>query len=128
MKRLISSALTVLIMLAAVCVFTVSASEAKTDVYVTVTNGSPVLIREKVSVTDADGDGRLTVNDALILAHDAKYEGGSAAGYGSSKSEWGLSMTKLWGVENGGSYGYFVNNAPSDSLADEVKNGDSVAA
>ena len=128
MKRFLSTALTVLVLMTAVFGFTATAADSKTDVYVTIANGTLALVREKVSVTDADGDGKLTVNDALILAHDAKYEGGSAAGYSSENSDWGLSLKKLWGVENGGSYGYYVNNAMSNSLADEVKNGDYIVA
>ena len=39
-------------------------------------------------------------------------------------SEYGLGMTVLWGVENGGSYGYYVNDASAWSLTDPVKAGD----
>ena len=78
-------------------------------------------------MTDIDGDGALTINDALYAAHTTYYDGG-AAGYGSAQSDWGLSMTKLWGIENGGSYGYYVDNASAMSLADPVSAGSYVAA
>ena len=99
------------------------------DVFVTISNaGELVLVREAVSVTDADGDGALTINDALIAAHDAKFEGGAEAGYASAQSDWGLSLTKLWGVENGGSYGYYVNDQMFMGLADPIATDDSIYA
>jgi len=99
-------------------------------VYVTIADGEGelALIQEAVTVTDADGDGALTINDALYLAHEAKFEGGAAAGYASATTEYGLSLTKLWGVENGGSYGYYVNNVSSMGLGDPVKDGDYIYA
>ena len=41
------------------------------DIYVTISdeNGELVLAKEPVHVTDADGDGVLTVHDALSAAH-----------------------------------------------------------
>lgn len=35
---------------------------------------------------------------------------------------------KLWGTENGGSYGYYVNNVSTWSLTDPVDEGDYVNA
>ena len=102
---------------------------ASAKVYVTISNGEGklVLTQEKINVTDVDKDGYLTVNDALYNAHEAKYEGGAAAGYGSAYTEYGLSLTKLWG-DTSGSFGYYVNNKSSLSLADEVKDGDYITA
>ena len=97
-------------------------------VYVTISNGSVVMSQEAITVTDIDNDGALTVNDALYLAHEKKYDGGAAEGYGSAKGQYGLGLTKLWGVENGGSYGYYVNNALAMSLSDTVKSGDYINA
>lgn len=111
----------------------VSAFAAEADaprVYVTIADGSGklCLTQEAVDVTDTDGDGALTINDALYLAHEADFEGGAAAGYAASETQYGLSLMKLWGVENGGSYGYYVNNASPMSLADTVKDGDHINA
>ena len=108
------------------CSTVVSAADEK--VFVTIANGDLVLAYAEVALTDADGDGALTVNDALIAAHDSAFEGGAEAGYTSENTDYGLSMTKLWGVENGGSYGYYVNNASAVSLADPVKSGDHIVA
>ena len=91
-------------------------------------DGKLVLVLEKIDLSDADGDGTITINDALYLAHEAEFEGGAAAGYASEQSDYGLSLTKLWGCENGGSYGYYVNDASAMSLADPVKDGDRINA
>ena len=98
--------------------------------YVTVADGEGALalVREPVPLTDADGDGAITVNDVLLLAHDSAYPGGAAAGYASSVGEYGLKLDRLWGVENGGGYGYYVNHASAMSLTDPVSAGDEVVA
>lgn len=111
--------------------FSVSAAETESvHVYVTISDGSGklCLTQEAVDVTDTDGDGVLTINDALYLAHESDFEGGAAAGYAASETQYGLSLMKLWGAENGGSYGYYVNNASPMSLADTVKDGDYINA
>lgn len=132
MKKLLTALLT-LALTACIVIIPVSAADTAADgtvVYVTITDsdGKTVLANEAVTVNDCDNDGVLTINDALYSAHEANYEGGAAAGYASADSEWGLSLTKLWGCENGGSYGYYVNNASAMSLSDEVKNNDHVNA
>ncbi len=98
--------------------------------YVTIADdqGALVLAYEEIMVGDADGDGALTVNDAMICTHNAKFEGGADAGYASETTTYGLSMTKLWGVSNGGSYGYYVNHTAAYSLLDPVVEGDLVNA
>ena len=100
------------------------------SVNVTINSGkdSIMLVREDIDVTDIDSDGKLTVNDALYCAHEYGYDGGAAAGYKSEKSQWGLSLQKLWGIENGGNYGYYVNDGMAMSLEDELKDGDEVYA
>lgn len=112
-----------------VCVATVSSS-ATADVKVTISDdkGELVLIQKDVTVSDIDKDGELTINDALYIAHEENFEGGAAAGYGSGETAYGLSLNKLWGVANGGSYGYYVNNGSAWSLADIVNDGDYINA
>ena len=127
-KRIVSM-LTVLAMVLAMMpamAFADSAETAKVSVTIA-DKGSLVMTHEKVTVTDIDADGALTINDALYAAHEATYEGGAAAGYGSAMSSWGLSITKLWG-DTSGSYGYYLNNASAWGLTDPVKDGDSVYA
>lgn len=129
--RMKKAVLTVTVMTLLICMLGVQAfaSEgASAEVYVTITNGTIALAQEAVTVTDADGDGELTINDALYAAHKAKYSGGASAGYATATSDYGPGITKLWGVENGGSYGYYVNNEMAEGLADTVKTGDYINA
>ena len=63
----------------------------------------------------------------MYIAHENFYEGGAAAGYGSSFGEYGLSLNKLWG-DDSGCFGYRVNNKSALSLGDTVKEGDYVNA
>lgn len=122
---------TVLFLLSAVLlltVMTVGASAAENTAYVTISDGTLTLLMKPVTLSDADGDGVISINDALILAHNEYYDGGAEAGYSSDETEYGISMTKLWGVENGGSYGYMLNDAAPMSLKDEIKAGDRICA
>ncbi len=133
MKKLLPTVLTALILSSAACVTvsaetTATATTATAEVFVTVADkdGKLALVLEPITVTDIDNDGTITLDEALFAAHEAKYEGGAIAGYESISTEWGRSLTKLWGEENGGSYGYYVNNTSPGSLASEVKDGDTV--
>ncbi len=94
-------------------------------VFVTISSaGEIVAAAEPVVPEDKNGDGAITVSDVLICTHDLFYEGGSEAGYAEIESQYGPAISKLWGVENGGSYGYYINNVAGYSLADPVKAGD----
>ena len=87
-------------------------------------HGVHCTFNEAVTLKDIDDDGKLTINDALYLTHEEAFSGGAEAGYGTKQTEWGLSLTKLWGIENGGSYGYYVDGNMAMSLADELKGGE----
>ncbi len=101
---------------------------ADANLYVTIANkGFLVVTQEIITVKDINEDGALTVDEALFAAHEAKYNGGSAAGYGSEKTQYGVSVTMLWG-DTSGSFGCYLNNQPVLSLADKVKNGDYINA
>ncbi|MBQ7255206.1 MAG: S-layer homology domain-containing protein [Oscillospiraceae bacterium] len=54
------------------------------------------------------GKAAYTIDDALTAAHEALYEGGAAAGYGSVDGQYGKSMTKLWG-DNSVMFGYQID-------------------
>lgn len=125
MKKMLSLMLALLMVLSMTSVL---AEEAAPVIYVAIANGANVLAWEPVSVTDTDEDGLLTIADALYLAHEASFEGGAEAGFGAEMTEYGLSMTKLWGVDNGGAFGYYVNDAMAMSLADPVNDGDYISA
>lgn len=105
-----------------------SEAEKKDTVRVTVASGELLLICDEVALSDADEDGKLTVNDALYLAHEENFEGGAAAGYASEMTEYGLSLVNLWNIGEYAPYGYTVNNVSAMSLADEIKAGDSIVA
>lgn len=100
-----------------------------TQVYVSISDDTAALrlAMEPVYATDCDMDGVVTIHDALACAHAAAHPEGAAA-YSAVPTEWGLSLMKLWGVENGGSYGYYLNDASAWSLMDPVKEGDHVKA
>lgn len=131
MKKLIASAAALLLSCSFMGVTAFAAeTETSADVNVTISDkaGNLALIQEKITVTDIDNDGKLTINDALWIAHEEKFEGGAAAGYGSSTGQYGLSLDKLWGTANGGSYGYYVNNTAAMGLADNISDGDCINA
>ncbi|WP_037322940.1 hypothetical protein [Ruminococcus sp. NK3A76] len=106
------------------------AADTSAGVYVTIhdKDGDIALANTYLDVTDTDGDGALTIVDALYTAHEHFYEGGAEAGFAVAETDWGTSLVKLWGEENGGSYGYYVNNASSWSMKDPIKDGDLVSA
>ena len=110
--------------------FTCFAEEAAAPtVYVSITDDTGVLVLAiaPVIVTDADNDGALTIGDALSCAHKEYHEAGADA-FVCVPSEYGLSLIKLWNIDNGGSFGYCLNNASAMSLLDPVKDGDHVKA
>ncbi|MBQ9514954.1 MAG: hypothetical protein IJR57_02480 [Ruminococcus sp.] len=121
MKKTLSIILA-LVMLLSLGAITASAADSA-DIWVTIADkdGNLAVAAEKVTVTDTDSDGALTISDALYCAHEAFYEGGAAAGYATKNTEYGLSLDKLWGASNGGSYGYYLNGASAWSLTDAVK-------
>ena len=83
----------------------------KANVLVTVSDGTKLALPQAdVLVTDLNGDEKLSIDETLVAAHDQFFEGGAAAG--------------LWGIENGGSYGFYVNSNLAWSLNDEVKEND----
>lgn len=92
------------------------------------TAGELAVATKSLTVSDQDSDGKLTINDAIIAAHNAYYDGGAAAGFVTEKTQYGLSIIKFWGIENGGSYGYYLNNALADGLTSTIKSGDVLTA
>lgn len=125
MKKIVSLALAALLCLSLLgCgakkeVPTVSVEVAVSD------EGKLAVAYQSVAVPDEDGDGSVSIDAVIAAAHDAFYEGGAAKGYASEESEYGMSITKLWGVENGGSYGYYLNDV-SVLPTDAVKAGDAL--
>ncbi len=128
MKQIFASVLSVLAVSAACSLSAFAADSVNVCVTIADAEGNLALAAQPITVTDADGDGALTISDALYLAHEAHYEGGAAAGYGTSVTEFGPGITMLWGAQQGSSYGYCVNHTSALSLADPIKDGDVVSA
>lgn len=127
MKRTLNLILTLCLLLSLLAIGA-SAEQPVPYVFVTVAvKGQLMTAQMYVQLKDHDNDGQTTVNDALIGLHELAYSGGARAGYSSYQSEYGLSMSKLWGDESG-MFGYYHNNKPCQSLAEPVSQGDSVAA
>ncbi len=128
MKRTIAI-LTAALAVSASCAMPASAEES-TAAYVTIVdaNGEIVVSAAGIAVTDTDGDGIHTIHDALYLAHEQCYDGGAAAGYASSRTEFGLGITKLWGTEQGSGYGYCVNDQSALSLEDPISHAARITA
>ncbi len=80
-----------------------------------------------VLVTDLDNSGDINIDETMVAAHEAFYNGGAAAGYASSVGSWGLGMDMLWG-DTSYAFGYYVNNAMAWGLSDPVPAGGSVYA
>lgn len=127
MKHTLTMILTLCLLLSLLAIGAGAQSEEPTVTVTVIKQGSVVAALETVNLTDADGDGALTVCDALYAVHEKLYEGGAKAGFGYYTGEYGLSMSKLWGDESG-MFGYYLNNASCMSLADPVKDGDNITA
>lgn len=122
MKKLVSLILVICFVGCAAVVF----ADESADVFVSVSvapDNVPVKL-EKITVSDKDSDGVLTIYDAFICAHDAFFEGGSDAGFATVVETWGTRIDKLWGVECGVNCFYYLNNVAAGGLSDPVKTGD----
>jgi len=87
-------------------------------------NDHPITLKD-YTVYDTNDNDYIDVDDVLRTAHD---EAGFSDGYATVNGQWGKAVSKLWGVENGGSYGYAINDEFADSLDDKVNNGDYICA
>ena len=130
MKKTIAVLLSALMLLSVGVTFA-SAEDSGVKVNVTITDkdGKLALAAEEITVSDTDGDDKLTVTDVLYTAHELFYEGGAAAGYATKTTEYGLALDKLWGNANYPNFGYTINNVPvATDLKAEVKADDYVVA
>ena len=89
-------------------------------------DGITELYKAGLTVTDADGDGKVTVNDAFIAMHTA-YSTNGAADFVTEESQYGLYISRMWGVDNG-SVSYLVNNRSVLTLLTELKANDVINA
>ncbi len=135
MKKLISILL-VLTLLMGLATMAFAKGELTAKVYVTLcSEGAFVEGKEgetvasfPVYVMDENENGKIDIDDTLFWAHEYFFEGGAAAGYASEKTDYGQSITKLWGDESG-AYSYYLNDAMVlTDLNEEVKNFDHLTA
>lgn len=86
---------------------------------------------KRVVAKDADKNGKITYNEALIAAHDTWFEGGAAAGYatGDPYGYGSAIVTKLWGHETTNVL-FFTNGEglATGVMDDVVKDGDLLVA
>ena len=78
MKKLLALMMSLCMLAGGMSLTALAEGEAlSAEVYVTIANkGTLEVVQEKVTVTDRDNDGKLTIDEALYAAHEAKYEGG----------------------------------------------------
>lgn len=102
---------------------------AGVNAFVSITDetASIALAYAPVSVTDLDADGVCSIADALACAH-IQYHSLGAEAFVCEETEYGISLLKLWNIDNGGSFGYCLNDASAMSLADPVSEGDHIKA
>lgn len=89
-------------------------------------DGSTELYQAELSVSDADMDGKITLNDAFLVLHANHSENG-AADFVTEDSIYGLYITKLWGIESS-SVGYYLNDVSANGLSTELKKDDVITA
>ena len=125
MKKIISIIIAA-VMLVSIFSVVVSAEEPMTTTAapssaarVTISDGkSLVLTNWSVKLSGDD-----TIGSVLKAVHTElgkKYE--------TATGDYGEYITCLWGVENGGSYGYYLNDKMAMGLTDKVSNGDVLVA
>ncbi len=94
--------------------------------YVTIVKaGEIVVANEFVEFEDFDESGDYNIDEVLRAAHK---QFGKEEDYASSKSDWGLSITKLWGDESG-AFSYYKNDEMvMTDLSEAVVDGERVNA
>jgi len=104
--------------------FRASAAENSADVHITIKQKETVLDKD-ITVTDIDGDGRLTSKDAIVMAHDLYFPGGAARGYADEQFIWGLKGEYFYSnFAAGEDFDPLLHN-PSDKRRD-LKDGDRI--
>lgn len=84
------------------------------------------LYRVNMSVGDVDCDGAVTVHDAFLTVHDT-YSANGTADFVTQTTQYGLFITKLWGVETS-NVAYYRNHASVYSITEELKKNDNLVA
>ena len=113
-KRIVTLLMALIMLLGLIPTIAFAEEDGSIKIYMSVSNagtlatcadGKAMAFRE-VTVTDDNGDGKITFHEALIAAHNAYYSGGAADGYDAGTGF----VQKIWGVANGGSYFFNQND------------------
>ena len=117
MKKIVSSIIVIVMLLSLVGMF--ASCQSGPSAHVTVYDGKNVVVAdEKVAIAEGKTDDLNSVFKAISEKHGKKYE--------TATGDYGAYITCFWDVENGGAYGYYVNDQMSMGLTDKVKDGDHV--
>ena len=132
-KRLLSLLLALTMALSLATTGAWAADQDSIQVTVTIANQGAIAVGKNntlmaqvpVTVTDRNGDGKFTYDEAMVAAHEAYYVEGKDGFELNASSGW---VTKLWGDE--GSSSYYQNNASFSELvnAQPIENGDDLSA
>ena len=124
-KRAISFLLAVMILLAVLAMPTFAAW-TDTYVYVTVAYGDHKVTYDRMKIIELVADNVTTVHEVLYTVHELRCDDPVTDYYRVEETEYGKSITKMWGVENGSGYGYYVNDVMGTSLDQAVNTDDHV--
>ena len=83
---------------------------------------------EPLTVTDADGDGVLTVCDAIWCLHERFFPGGAGKGFATERMQEGPAISLFWGEDNGGFYSWTVDGRQGKSLLEPLSEGSELYA
>lgn len=132
-KRLLSLMLALSMALSLATTGAWAAGQDSIRVTVTIANQGAIAVGKNgtlmaqvpVTVTDRNGDGKFTYDEAMVAAHEAYYVEGKDGFELNASSGW---VTKLWGET--GSSSYYQNNASFSELvnAQPIENGDDLSA
>jgi len=94
-------------------------SLAREGAFVTAKDNTTLLSKATLSVGDEDCNGSLTINDAMLAAHEQWCAAG-AEGFATEESAYGPYITKLWGADSP-ICGYRLNDVSASGLADPIE-------
>lgn len=134
-KKILSLFLAMVLILGMIPTTVFAQGRAGITVYMTVfnegkfckTKDDEVMWQKAVTVTDLNGDGVYSLDEALAAAHVTYHKNGASA-YGTEVGMYGTSVIKLWDISTY-STGFYRNNvmtAPVDQ--EKVSSGDKITA
>ena len=135
-KRLLSLLLALTMALSLATTGAWAADQDSIQVTVTIANQGAIAVgknntlmaRVPVTVTDRNGDGKFTYDEAMTVAHEAYYEGGKA---GFATYEGSGFAEKLWGLTSDDGVGGFYQNNVALMVGpgkQAIQNGDDLTA